>query len=149
MHCPAAHVYMRERGHFKVMMAQNFLVIMQAILAAAIRMMDAAFWWPRRAMAISNARIRQIAIHSVADGPADHTHGMQVQNHRQIQPALTGPNVTDVDSPLFVGVIRHKIPVQQVWCNIELVIAVRGYFVFVHNMRLKEWYNSATGPGAE
>ena len=57
-------------------------------------------------------------------GPADHTPGVQIQNYRQIQPALAGPNITDVDNPLFVGVIRRKIPVQQVWCNIKLVVAV-------------------------
>ena len=41
MHCPAAHVYMHERGYFKAMLTQNFLVVMRTILAPAIPMMDA------------------------------------------------------------------------------------------------------------
>ena len=49
---------------------------------------------------------------------------------RQIQPALAGPDITNIHNPLFVGVIRRKIPVQQVWCNIKLVVAVRCNLAF-------------------
>lgn len=49
---------------------------------------------------------------------------MQVQDHSQIQPALTGPDVADVTGPFLVWLIRCEVTIQQVRRNVELVIAV-------------------------
>ena len=62
---------------------------------------------------------------------------MQVQDHRQIQPALASPDVADVtgllpgnglpanhDRAFLVGPIRSEVAVQQVWRDVERVIAV-------------------------
>ena len=61
----------------------------------------------------------------------DDTPRIQVQNRGQIQPSLTGPDVTDIDNPFLIGPIRHKVTVQQVGRNVELVIAVRCCLVFM------------------
>lgn len=48
---------------------------------------------------------------------------MQVQDHSEIQPALAVPNVTGVTFPFLVRILSYKIAIQQVWRNVELVIA--------------------------
>ncbi len=56
---------------------------------------------------------------------------MQVQNHCQIQPALPRPNVTDVTSPFLVGFVRSEVPIQQIWRDVELAIAIGRDFVLI------------------
>src|SRR5680860_320217 len=58
---------------------------------------------------------------------------MQIQDHSQIQPTLARPNIADVTSPFLVRVLGCKVPVQQVRCDIELVIAVRRDLVFARS----------------
>ena len=55
---------------------------------------------------------------------------MQVQYHSQVQPPLARPNITDIACPLLVGRISVKVTIQQVWRDIELMIAVRCRLVF-------------------
>ncbi len=55
---------------------------------------------------------------------------MQVQYHSQVQPPLARPNLTDIACPLLVGRISVEVTIQQVWRNIELMIAVRCRLVF-------------------
>jgi hypothetical protein len=62
----------------------------------------------------------------LADRPADDAARMQIQDHRQIQPALSGPDVADIASPFLVRLGRTEIPIQQVWRDVECVIAVRA-----------------------
>ncbi len=50
---------------------------------------------------------------------------MQVQDHRQIEPALAGPDVADVTRSFLIGLIGSEIALQQVWRDVEPVIAVR------------------------
>ena len=38
--------------------------------------------------------------------PADDAAGVQIKDHSQIEPALTGPDVAYVASPLLIGAIR-------------------------------------------
>lgn len=45
MHYPAAHVYRRERAYLEAVLTQDLLIVVSTVLAAAIRVMDAAFWW--------------------------------------------------------------------------------------------------------
>jgi hypothetical protein len=68
---------------------------------------------------------RQIALHAVADGPADDAPRMQAQDHSQIQPPLAGPDVADVTRPFLVRPSRREVAIQQVRCDVERVIAVR------------------------
>jgi len=50
---------------------------------------------------------------------------VQVQDHRQIEPALPGPDVADVTRLFLIGLIGSEIALKQVWGNVERVIAVR------------------------
>ena len=49
---------------------------------------------------------------------------MQVQYYSEIQPAFTCPDIRDVTSPFLVWLIRREVTIQQVWRNVELMIAV-------------------------
>ena len=51
---------------------------------------------------------------------------MQVDHHRQIQPALSCPDVSDITRPLHVRLVGMEVPAQPVRCNVEVVIAVGG-----------------------
>ena len=68
--------------------------------------------------------------YSATDSPAGHTTGIQVQNHRQIEPALTGRDIADINHPSLVWSIRFKVTVQQVGCDLELVVAIGRDLVF-------------------
>ena len=63
---------------------------------------------------------------------------MQVQDHSQIQPPLAGPDVADVtrllpgnglpanhERAFLVRLICREVAVQQVWRDVERVVAVR------------------------
>ena len=69
---------------------------------------------------------------------------MQIEDDSQIQPALAGPDVADVTGLLpgnglpanherafLVGSICREVTVQQVWRDVERVIAVRCRLEFV------------------
>ena len=73
---------------------------------------------------------RQITFHAITDGPADHAPGVQVQDHRQIEPALPGPDVADVTRPFLIGLISSEIALQQVRRDVERVVAVCLGFEF-------------------
>ncbi len=91
------------------MVAQNFLVIVRTVLAASVTMENAA---PRRGPERDGhfqRPNRQIAFHAITDGPADHAPGVQVQDHRTIEPALPGPDVADVTRPFLIGLIGSEI----------------------------------------
>ena len=49
---------------------------------------------------------------------------MQIQDHGQIQPAFTHPNIADIACPFLVRRISREVPIQQVRRDVELVIAV-------------------------
>ena len=52
---------------------------------------------------LAQRRQREIAVQPVADSPADDATGEQVDDHGQIEPPLSGPDIRDVDAPLLVG----------------------------------------------
>ena len=93
MHCPAAHVYMRERGYQKLVLGQAFLVFIRAILRPAIHVMNAAFGRSTKGHSHVQRPDRQVSLHPVTDGPSDDAAGIQIKDHRQIQPALSGPDI--------------------------------------------------------
>jgi hypothetical protein len=43
--------------------------------------------------------------------------------HRQIEPALAGPDIADVARPFLIGLIGSQIALQQVWDDVKRVIA--------------------------
>jgi hypothetical protein len=59
---------------------------------------------------------------------ADHAPGVQIQDHRQIEPALAGPDIADVARPFLIGPVRSEVAPKQVRGDVEGVIAVRRRF---------------------
>ena len=66
---------------FEVMLAQDLLVIVRAVLAATIGVMDAAFGWCSEGYGHLQRPDRQITLHAVTDRPTDNAPGVQVQDH--------------------------------------------------------------------
>ena len=54
----------------------------------------------------------------------DHSARMQVENDREIDPALPRPDLGDVAGPLLVGLARSEILLQEIWRDVEWVVAV-------------------------
>lgn len=101
-------------------MAQNLLVVVRAVLAAAIRMMDATPCWSSQRNGHIQRPDRQITFDAVAYGPPNDPPGMQVEDDRQVEPALLGPDMADVASPFTVWPIRREVPVQKIGAMLKL-----------------------------
>jgi len=56
---------------------------------------------------------------------------MQIQDHREIQPSFAGPHIADIARPFLVGRIRVEVPGQQVWRDVERVLAIGRHLVFL------------------
>ena len=103
---------------------------MRTVLAAAVAMENAAPWRGSERNGHFQRADRQIAFQAITDGPADDAPGVKVQDHRQIEPALPGPDVADVTRPFLIGLIGSEIALKQVWGDVERVIAVRRRLEF-------------------
>ncbi len=75
----------------EMMPAQELLVVVAAISQAAIGVVNAA----RRRLAQVDGHLqrpdREVTLHAVADGPADHAARIEIDDHGEIRPALAGP----------------------------------------------------------
>ena len=60
---------------------------------------------------------RQIALHTIADHPADDAPKMQIEYDGEIQPALTGSNVADIARLLAGGRCLHRHKVISGWAD--------------------------------
>ncbi len=115
------------------MVAQDFLIVVRTVLAAAVAMENAARWrGPERNGHFQRAD-RQITFQAITDGPAYDAPGVQVQDHRQIEPAFPGPDIADVSCPFLIGLIGSEIALQQVRCDVEGVITVRRRLEFTRS----------------
>lgn len=74
---------------------------MGAVLRAAIRVVNTAGWRSSQGNSHVQRPDRQILLHPVADGPANHAPREQVDDDGQINPALARPDVGDVSRPLL------------------------------------------------
>ena len=67
----------------------------------------------------------------------NHAAGMQVEDHSQIQPALTGPDVSEItrllpgngllanhERAFLVRTIRRDVAVQHIRCDVERMVAI-------------------------
>jgi hypothetical protein len=59
-------------------------------------MMDQASWWLAYGNGSFQGRDGKILLQPVARFPIDNAAGIQVQNDGEIQPSLTGPDITDI-----------------------------------------------------
>jgi len=96
-------ITLATHGYQKAIYFKPFLMIIRAMVTATISVMDAISDW----LAQGNSHIerpdRQIALHVVANGPANHTTRIQIQDDGQIQPPFASPYVGDVASLFLIG----------------------------------------------
>ena len=76
---------------------------MAAILAATVAVKDRSFAWVSPPAGHEQGVLDQAFLHVGLQAPAHHLAAVQIQHHRQIQPAFIGANVGDVGDPNFVG----------------------------------------------
>ena len=110
-------------------------MIVLTVLAFTIRLMDATLGrLPQRDRHFQGAS-GQITFHPVRDGPADYRPGLQIEDNGEVEPSLSGPHLADVTRPFPVQLICLEVPVQQVWRDVEGVVAVGRYFVFLRSFK--------------
>ena len=85
--------------------------------------------WPRSTQGYSPFQgcQRQALLQPVADSPTNDTPREEIEDDREIQPALGGPDIADIDTPLPVGLFTGKVLTQKVGGDRTGVIAVRGF----------------------
>jgi len=57
--------------------------------------------------------------------PADHSARVQVDDHREVHPALERPDVGDVANPDAIGLVDLELPIEHVGRDRQVVIGVR------------------------
>jgi hypothetical protein len=124
-------IALAAHGCCQTMFSQDFLIVMGTVLAAAIRVMNTAFWWPAQRNGHVQGTDREIFLHPVADGPTYHPAGMQVEDDGQINPALARPDIGDVAGPFLVGLARSEILLQEIWRDVECMVAVSRCLEFM------------------
>ncbi len=60
--------------------------------------------------------------------------GMQVKDHGKVEPSFSGPHIAYVTGPLLVRLIRTEVLVQQARRDVEGVVAVGRYLVFLRSL---------------
>lgn len=76
---------------------------------------------------------RHVTFLAKTDRPADEARGMLATDHSQRQPTLARSNIVDVtrrDSPFLTWRSCHEVAIQQMGCDVEPVVAVRGTRLF-------------------
>ena len=106
------------------MLAQDLLVVVRTILRPAIRVVNAVFGWRSERNRHLQCPDRKVTFHPIANSPADHSPGMQVEDDGKIQPAFARPDIGNVTCPFLVRLICNEVSVQQVGRNVELMVAV-------------------------
>lgn len=118
-------------GHFEACFTQPLLIIMGTILTATIGVMKAAWWRVAKRHGIVQSLQCQIKFQAIAGCPTDDTARMQINHHRQIKPAFSCPDISDIAHPLLVWLVGMEVPVQPIWSNVEAMVAVSCCFAFM------------------
>ena len=120
-------------------------VVAATVLAAAVRVMDQTGRRPAQCNRALQRRQGQAPFHPVTHGPANDFAREQVDDDRQIQPALCRPHIRDINASFFIGSIRCKVLLENVRCHRSTVITIRRHLkarlltgfhaVFAHQAR--------------
>lgn len=110
------------------MLAQQFLIVETAVLATTVGLMNAFPQWSPHCNRHPQRPNCQITFHAVSHRPANHPSGIQIVDERQKKPTLMGLDIADVACPFTVWLVGCEVPVQQVRCNVEAMIAFPGCF---------------------
>jgi hypothetical protein len=100
------------------------LKIAAGILASTVRMEDQTYPRPPPKPSHPQSVDHQLPRHPPGHGEADHLTAEQIDDDRQIQPALLGPATSDVAGPDLVRHIRLEVPLQEVRRDGEVMFAV-------------------------
>ena len=106
------------------MLAQQLLIVVSTVLRPAVRVMNAAWWWPSDCDGHVQGSQGEILLHAIADRPTDDTARKQINDYSQIDPPLPCPDIGDVACPLLVRPARGKVLLQEIRRNVEGVITV-------------------------
>ena len=96
------------------MVPEEFLKILASILRASIRMMNEIRKWRASAQRHPKGFQYQVPLQSSTRTPPHHFAGIQIQDHRQIEPAFFGANISNIACPALVGGFRSKILFQPI-----------------------------------
>ncbi|SAK98745.1 hypothetical protein AWB75_07208 [Caballeronia catudaia] len=105
---------------------EQVLEVTTAILATPVAMDDQARFRlaakPRHTQRVRHQLRAHVRLHR----PAHHLTAKQVEDDRQVQPAVVSPEVRDVRSPGLIGASGREVALQQVRRDRQVVVAVGG-----------------------
>ncbi len=110
------------------MPAQLGPIIARTILAAAIGMMDQPLARTPHRESLTQGGESQIAVQTIAGGPANNLSREQLDVDSKVEPPLGGPDIGDVYAPFLVRSRSGKILIDDVWCDRPGMIAVSRPF---------------------
>ena len=90
------------------------LISLGTILAATIRVNDRAPGEVAAEQCHGQRITDQLLRHTPAHRPTHDGAGIQVHDHRQIQPALVGPDVTDIADPFLIRRLSVEVLLEQI-----------------------------------
>ena len=74
------------------------------------------------------SRQRKIPVQPVRGGPSDHPAGKQIDDHGQIEPPLTGPDIGNVRAPLLIWPGGGEVLLEKVGRDRPRMLTVGGPF---------------------
>src|SRR6266498_2660710 len=126
-HCIVITVANPAHAALDVPVCQGVLVVSTRVLATLVRMVK------QRGIGLAGLQchlqrsFHQGGIHVCGHRPANDLAGKQIQNDRQIQPALCGVNIGEITDPFAVGHRCRKVLVQTIGCGNDPWLTLRGY----------------------
>ena len=76
--------------------------------------MDQPGCWAAHRQGFAQSGKSQIAVQPVAGRPADDPAGKQVDDNREVQPTLAGPDIGNIGTPFLVGPGCREVLIEQV-----------------------------------
>ena len=101
--------------NLEAMLARELLIVMRTVLRPTIRVMNASLRRLPQRYGHVQCPDCQVPFHTIADGPADNTAGIQIKDHSQIQPAFTGPDIGNVTRLLPDRRMQSMLPRGHFW----------------------------------
>lgn len=106
---------------------EQLAVLVGGILAATIAMVDEPWRWTASSESALQSAQWQLGVEAIAHRPADDAARIEIEHDSQVGPAFGGPDVRDVADPDAVWRIYGEVLPEQVWCEAQRVIGVRGF----------------------
>jgi hypothetical protein len=113
---------------------EQLLVRGSGILAPPIRVVQQ----PRLGSAMVDRHrqrlLREITGQPSPQRPADHRARVEVEDHRQIEPALRSPDIGDVPGPHLVGLRDRELAIERVRRDGQSMMGLGGGSPFLHGL---------------